>query len=255
MTTKKENWKPVAIGGMTGIVLGAGTMYAAQMMTADATSDEQQGQDASLQAQDEQSFREAFQTARAEMGPGGVFTWHGRLYNTYTAQEWKAMSNHDKDQFAENVTPEVEISETYATAAEVAETDATETAAPETDTPDVTVAEAAVQQDSSAEVASNQAAASDDDDVRIVGFGDVQLADGRVITVQEVDYNGQRVAVIDVDHDGTPDIAMSDINHNHKMDEGEVIDLQTGEALSFTNDFASEEQTADTTADVDMFNA
>ena len=229
-------------------------MYAAQSMNADVASDEQQEQAASLQAQDEQSFREAFQTARAEMGPGGVFSWHGHLYNTYTAEEWQAMSDHDKNLFAENVTPEVEASEA-APAVEVTEADATDTATPEADTPDVTVAEAAVQQNPDMEVASNQAAASDDDDVRIVGFGDVELADGRVITVQEVDYNGQRVAVIDVDHDGTPDIAMSDINHNHKMDEGEVIDLQTGEALSFTNDFANEEQTADTTADVDMFNA
>ena len=36
---------------------------------------------------DDQSFSEAFNTARAELGPGGVFSWHGNLYNTYTAEE------------------------------------------------------------------------------------------------------------------------------------------------------------------------
>ena len=84
--------------------------------------------------------------------------------------------------------------------------------------------------------ASDQAVQSDDDDVRVVGFGEVQLQNGRNVTVQELDYNGQRVAVIDLDQDGTADIAMSDLNHNRQMDEGEVIDLHTGEALSFTND-------------------
>lgn len=38
------------------------------------------------------SFSEAFAQARAEVGPGGVFEWHGRLYNTYYANEWNSMS-------------------------------------------------------------------------------------------------------------------------------------------------------------------
>ena len=30
------------------------------------------------------SFGEAFATARASVGAGGVFHWHGGIYNTYT---------------------------------------------------------------------------------------------------------------------------------------------------------------------------
>ena len=81
--------------------------------------------------------------------------------------------------------------------------------------------------------------------MRVVGFGEVTLDNGQNVTVQELDVNGQRVAVIDVDQDGEADFALSDINNNHQMDEGEVIDLHTGESVSFTND-----DTADFSADM-----
>ena len=41
------------------------------------------------------------------MGPGGVFRWHGGLYNTYTAQEWNSMSDGEYQQFAQQVQPEI----------------------------------------------------------------------------------------------------------------------------------------------------
>jgi hypothetical protein len=53
--------------------------------------------------------------------------------------------------------------------------------------------------------------------------------------------------VIDVDKDGDPDFAMTDLNHNNQMDEGEVIDLHTGEAVAFTN----EDPVIDNTPDID----
>lgn len=36
---------------------------------------------------DDMSFGEAFASAREEMGPGGVFVWHGQYYNTFYAEE------------------------------------------------------------------------------------------------------------------------------------------------------------------------
>ena len=76
---------------------------------------------------------------------------------------------------------------------------------------------------------------SEDNDVRIISYGDVEIGNGHTVAAQELEVNGQRVAIIDVDKDGVADLAMSDLNHNREMDEGEVIDLHTGEALSFTN--------------------
>lgn len=48
---------------------------------------------------DSMSFSEAFAAARREVGPGGLFTWHGHTYGTFYAEEWNAMSEEDKEQY------------------------------------------------------------------------------------------------------------------------------------------------------------
>ena len=45
------------------------------------------------------SFSQAFDAARAEVGPGGAFEWHGKVYGTYTADEWNSMSATEKAEF------------------------------------------------------------------------------------------------------------------------------------------------------------
>ena len=90
--TTKDSWKTVAIGGTTGILMGAGTMYAIQSLASDNSVEA--STDDTLRvatSADGLSFRQAFDAARAEVGPGGVFRWHGNIYSTYTEEEWKAM--------------------------------------------------------------------------------------------------------------------------------------------------------------------
>ena len=48
---------------------------------------------------DSMSFNKAFATARAEVGPGGIFEWHGQAYGTYYKNEWDAMSPEEHDQY------------------------------------------------------------------------------------------------------------------------------------------------------------
>ena len=252
----KETWKPVTIGGVTGIMMGAGTVYAMNSNPASVEQTET-GEVVKVTAgNDDVSFKAAFDAARAELGPGGVFTWHGNVYNTYTADEWQHMAREEKFLFANRVKPLVndsnsqkepespmeDIAAAKVTEAEEAniveeeETDDVEVAV--TIEEDVVVAEEVTVNEgeaSTASVASWDDLTDGDNDVRIISFGDVELGEGHTVAAQELEVNGQRVAIIDVDKDGTADIAMSDLNHNHAMDEGEVIDLQTGEALSFTN--------------------
>lgn len=52
---------------------------------------------------DNMSFLDAFKAARAEVGPGGFFEWHGQTYNTYTKDEWDSMSDSQKHDFYESV--------------------------------------------------------------------------------------------------------------------------------------------------------
>jgi len=244
MKTNNKTWKPVTISGFTGILMGAGTMHYAQDVNL-ATSVDEEKLIAESKTLDELSFRDAFNAARAEMGPGGVFRWHGNIYNTYTADEWQAMSEEQKDEFAEQITPEVTPEDIDTE--QIASIENVETQDVETENADVDVTTV---QEAELTTATDQSVQSDDDDVRVVGFGEVQLDNGQNITVQELDVNGQRVAVIDIDQDGTADVAMSDLNNNRQMDEGEVIDLHTGEALSFTNDEATVDD-----APIDTFDA
>lgn len=48
---------------------------------------------------DDMSYAEAFITAREEVGPGGVFEWNGKIYNTYYTEEWDNLSNEEKKKF------------------------------------------------------------------------------------------------------------------------------------------------------------
>lgn len=250
----KETWKPVTISGFTGILMGAGAMYAAQKYVineeapvAEASEEEQQLKE--MTVDDNLSFREAFDTARAELGAGGVFHWHGKIFNTYTSDEWQAMSHEDKELFAQQIKPEVSpadidtnqiaeaapVDDDVQVAEDIAWNESESVQIVGDVTEDVAVAAVKVDEQQS------EAPASEDDDVRIVGFGDIDLANGNTVTVEELDINGQRVAVIDVDHDGVGDIAMSDLNHNNRPDAGEVIDLHTGDVLSFDNQTAVED--------------
>lgn len=52
---------------------------------------------------DSMSFAEAFQAAREETGPGGLFVWHGHSYGTYYSNEWESMSDEDKEQYYADV--------------------------------------------------------------------------------------------------------------------------------------------------------
>lgn len=55
---------------------------------------------------DEMSFDQAFEAARAEVGLGGVFGWHGRWYNTFEKEEWSSLSLEQRQEYTEMITGE-----------------------------------------------------------------------------------------------------------------------------------------------------
>ena len=273
----RETWKPVTIGGLTGIMMGAGTMYAVQAVSAH-NADELSGEEGNtaadahpnvLDASDSLSFSDAFAAGRAASGPGGLFTWRGNLYGTYTADEWNALSEEEKDAFAfraqSAVQPDATAGEHASVASRADDTQVAEAAQEEngSEDEDVQIAEDSHTETTPAEAPGTADAASDitwedlakdDGDVRVVGYREIGVSDDESVVMQELEINGQRVAVIDVDKDGVGDLAMSDLNHNYQMDDGEVIDLETGESVVFTNDdpveATSDELTTDDSADI-----
>lgn len=45
------------------------------------------------------TYEQAFEVAHNEVGPGGIFTWHGNVYNTYYKEEWQALSLIQRQEF------------------------------------------------------------------------------------------------------------------------------------------------------------
>ncbi len=138
-------WKKVTFGTASGILLGAGAIFAVNRIgqddapevaeklaaapqnaqeevaqeevaeeAAEATETAAVESDATIYDQapvaevsDKLSFDDAFAQARAEVGPGGVFAWHKGIYGTYYTDEWDAMSDDQKAEFVQSVNPEV----------------------------------------------------------------------------------------------------------------------------------------------------
>ena len=87
---KNNNWKPVVIGGVSGIALG-GVASAALAATTNNTADDAESDETTLtgvsgsahvdgsvpvaQVSDDMSFSDAFNAAHDQVGPGGVFVW------------------------------------------------------------------------------------------------------------------------------------------------------------------------------------
>lgn len=110
-STKKESkgfkapWKKVAIGGISGIMLGGASAYAIDKIMENMGGEE--GLKVATKVDDDQSFKEAFDSAHEEVGPGGLFEWHGNIYSTYKDEEWNALPEEERDAFNEKVVAQV----------------------------------------------------------------------------------------------------------------------------------------------------
>lgn len=225
-------WKYVTLGGMPGILLGAGLLYAGQtsaqalaqaeeVVASDGKSNGDEvtnGQSSQeycdalsivpdslhvAQVSDSMSFSEAFAAARAEVGPGGVFYWHGGVYGTYYANEWDAMTAEDKQEFAELVQPEI---------------NANQVPTPTDAHPDIAVQDSQVVDDAEAQLAQQISENFDmGGDVHIVGYAN---------------YDDHLMVGYDLDNDGEPDVAIIDVDGNFALSSDDVIVDTSGNAVT-----------------------
>lgn len=214
--SKKEGgtWKHVTLGGVTGILMGAGLVYSGNAFAASDTETPKPEDATETQTEETTdtqsvptatvneglSFSEAFNAARTAVGPGGVFEWHGGLYNTYTADEWNAMTDAQKDEFAQLVKP--------ITPANLVQTP-TDANTYVVVVHDVQNAPEPAQDNDVQVVAADGQNTDTNDDVHIVGYTE---ADGHLVVGLDTTNDGQAdVAIIDIDDSGNasaPDIVM-----------------------------------------------
>lgn len=220
----RTKWQQVAIGGVAGIMMGvSGTLAATEGVSAagivgpadvnsgnngegNAVSTSTATVPVAASVNDDMSFGEAFAAARAEVGAAGVFEWHGRVYNTFYAEEWNAMSPAERDSFF----------------AAVAGTDV-----PGISTADVTGSQ------QTAQVIDVQPEDNTDDEVRVIGVYEDNLG-GSEIYVGVMEISDEKVMLVDMDHDGIFDVAFADENRDGTIDDNEILDI-SGANFSVAN--------------------
>ncbi|MCD8291356.1 MAG: hypothetical protein LUC91_07630 [Prevotella sp.] len=231
---KTPMWKKVTIGTGSAIALGAAAAFVASAipLTAEGAVDvaPDAADDGSISmatgVNDDMSFQEAFDAAREEVGPGGVFAWHGNLYNTYTADEWNNMSAEEQTEwgshFEGTYQPEHDMAQHTNSGHSAAHAEVVQ---PETNN-QVQAEEPIVAQehpentigDSPAYVDHGNASVGGEE-VEVLG---VYHDNGNNVTYADVIVSGQDVVFMDVDNDETFDVVVIDENNNGQVEENEV---------------------------------
>ena len=268
---KGDSWKMIGLGGATGILIGAGAIYASSAMAAESndTTPEQPSSEpastdpvsAAVSSETEinvahttpgKSFSEAFAEARAEVGPGGVFHWRGGVYGTYTKEEWDAMSDQEKHEFVESARPEFsvaqvntnQITEEHPRAHVVAQHH-------EEPDPEVNI--------NINEVHIHTQNEGGDEDVHVVTHvgTDVDAIGDDIAVIDQYVVDGHNAYVVDYLDDDLHDVAVVDVNDNDEIDDGEIIDLTTEEILNTDGTLynASVDATEDTGVAPETFDA
>lgn len=225
-------WQTVAIGGVTGIAMGAAAFRAFETLASDeeavelveggetdgAATAEAAGATVTEvhQATVDQnlSFGEAFAAARAEVGAGGVFIWHGQLYNTFTAEEWQGMSDAQRDEFATDVQPYL--------GQQTAEVHQPQTTTQTTTTQTTTMTDGTGQDGNVHPVTTEEAAT--EPEVHFLGV-EAREVEGQTMNVGHMTVNDVQVALVDMDNDEIFDISLTDANRNDEIEENEVADI------------------------------
>jgi len=235
--SSRTNWKQVAMGGVTGILFGAlGVTLMGSASNPENEANEIPEDEPSpvpgathvtvddlpvaSSVNDNMSFSEAFAAARAEVGAGGVFAWHGGVYGTYYADEWNNMTPEEQADFGNKVhygmqhTDIAQQSE-LPIAAEV-----------ETVQAEVSYSEDQPGSSHGMEMAQADTEPAADSEVHILGIEQMPMEDGSVIGVAMAEVDGVSAAFIDINNDGVVDGVAMDVNNDGHYSADEIVNAQ-----------------------------
>ena len=190
--------------GIPGILIGAGSTFVTQeLMAAETPEPESDSQiPVAHTPNDEMSFREAFEAAREEVGPGGAFTWHGNVYSTYRSDdpEWIALGPDGQAAHCQEIANQVHA-----------------------DPFDAPVDNPADPNDVPQEPIEPQDPEPIETDVHITEIREDPGSDA-IAAIGEVD--GVATVFIDEDGDGNVDIVLHDDNGDGQIEESEVYSAE-----------------------------
>jgi len=229
-TGKKSVWRRVATGMGAGILLGGvssflmGSTVVAQNENEEIGGNVNDGGtgggfgesegaevfigledgdvDMATTVDDDMSFSEAFATARAEVGGGGAFVWNGDVYSTYTAEEWDAMTEEQRDGYYDRLNwSNQDIAQTDPVTSAEAGIEVLE-AGPGNTAPEVEIV-----------------AVVDEPEIEILGVAH-DAETGANIGVMTVD--DQEIVFVDVNDDNTFDYAVADVDQDGQLTDDEM---------------------------------
>ena len=176
---------------------------------------------------DDMSFDEAFASARKQVGAGGVFEWRGKLYGTYYKNEWDAMSQADKDQYAANVfgTPQAKVHNENIQ--EAPRKDMPEDA--EQNTNVQKVSDQTNNQQDRAEADSGEGGRYNIQ--QVYGARTVIDNNGNPMTMVEAKVNGHNAILCDINQDDKIDSMAIDANDDGQITQDEIIPVPQGAVL------------------------
>ena len=262
---KRGGWKRYASGAASGILIGGVATVLMGMKKPDDVNTTATGKTegsnkeelsnpewvddqvaVASSVNDDMSFGEAFAAARAEVGPGGCFEWHGQIYGTYTAEEWSNMTAEERAEYGDHFSWN-HIDRTHSQVAQhspAAQHTATN-GSPDSETDDdieiISVNhtednhsdqnQAQNQSQNQNPHGQNQDNGNDngktddggDGEVQIIGVTHNEIDD---VNIAHLTINNEDVILIDVDNDTVFDYLAIDANHNNQLDEGEITDIQ-----------------------------
>lgn len=185
---------------------------------------------------DNMSFSQAFAAARAEVGAGGAFVWHGNVYGTYTAAEWNAMSPGEQQAYYSHF--DWSHIQGNTGTGNTASTHNVEQQPGQEHTPEEQEQEQEQQQEQEQEQQehqeqntqgqnqqqnqSQQAGQEHEPEIEVVSIvQDAETGNSYV----ELRVDGHESYFIDEDGDGIYDTMLTDTNDNGQLDEGEMFDI------------------------------
>jgi len=253
-TAKGGTWKRAAVGAASGLLIGGVSTFLMGMKPAPNDDNNNGGKKedtnhkeelsnpewvdddiaVATTVNDDMSFGEAFAAARAEVGPGGCFEWHGNVYGTYTADEWNNMTAEERADWSDHFSwNHIDHSQSnvaqHSTTAQHTSSNATAQASTNDD--DIEVV--SVNHNENNEIAQNQQNIHQTSDEVDVQSAEPEIEILGVVHDSETNANiggmtidGQDVILIDVDNDLAFDYMATDANGNGQIDQNEFVDIQ-----------------------------
>ncbi len=167
------------------------------------------------QVDDDVSFGQAFADARAQVGPGGAFEWQGKVYSTYTKEEWDNMSAEERAEYQSKIDyNDITGGQTGNTSATAAQQE-TSIDANVTGQQEEVVAANTQMVDESATSG----------EVTVLGVEAVVDEQGNPMTAAVVEMDGQQALLLDVDNSGTMDVIIADFNGDGQITQDEMADF------------------------------